>query len=455
MNKLERLDDTVDNDLDQLIEYYKSVMSGIAPQISIPPVKKSINAMETSSSRYTCFIKAFMTKPFVLLAGISGTGKSQIVRKFAQATDDIDKISGEKERWSIHKPSNFEIIQVKPNWHNSLDVVGYKSNINGQHYEFTPFVEFIAKAWIHPNTPFFLCLDEMNLAPVEQYFAEYLSAIESRSFSDGQYETDPIIKPFDEFEPSLADNMINHLLKDASDDQRTILKERFKKKGLTLPENLIVMGTVNMDETTCSFSRKVLDRAMSIEMNEVDFSRCLKPSETDNPPILVEKNDRIINRPINSVSVIAGNAESDGTILLLTEDEAKKVVDYLVSINNILEGTPFKLGYRACNEALLYVRASKEISEANNYIDLALDEFTNMKILSRIEGDESKLALDYNDSRISDLLSGEFGVNKDINILSCLKQIIKQKLDTAFISTRKIDEMLFVLRRDHFVSYWG
>ena len=455
MNKIERLDETADQDLDQLIEYYKSVMSGVVPQISTSPVMSNNSAMETSSSRYTCFINAFMTKPFVLLAGISGTGKSQIVRKFAQATDNIDSINDDKERWSIHKPSNFEIIQVKPNWHNSLDVVGYKSNINGEHYEFTPFVEFIAKAWIHPKTPFFLCLDEMNLAPVEQYFAEYLSAIESRSYSDGKYETDPIIKPFNEFEPSLADSMINHLLKDASDDQRSILEDWFRNKGLTLPENLIVMGTVNMDETTCSFSRKVLDRAMSIEMNEVDFSRCLKPSNTDNPPILVEKNNRIVNRPIKSVSVIEGNAEADGSILLLTEDEAKRVVDYLVAINNLLEGTPFKLGYRACNEALLYVRASKENSKDKDYIESALDEFTNMKILSRIEGDESKLAIDYNDSRISEILSSEFGVNKDINILSCLKQVIKQKLNKSSISIRKIDEMLFVLRRDHFVSYWG
>ena len=121
---------------------------------------------------YAPYLTAIRTKPFVLLAGISGTGKSRIVRKLAQATDNIDTFTNENGRWSLHRPANFELIQVKPNWHNSMDVVGYLSNIPSPHYVFTPFVEFVVKAWMHPETPFFLCLDEMNLAPVEEYFAE-------------------------------------------------------------------------------------------------------------------------------------------------------------------------------------------------------------------------------------------------------------------------------------------
>jgi hypothetical protein len=131
-------------------------------------------------SIYT-FLAALRTKPFMLLAGISGTGKSRIVRKLAQATVTKDlqekydgKTYGEdfnELRWNLHRPANFELIQVKPNWHNSMDVVGYLSNIPEPHYELTPFIEFIAKAWQHPEVPFFLCLDEMNLAPVEEYFA--------------------------------------------------------------------------------------------------------------------------------------------------------------------------------------------------------------------------------------------------------------------------------------------
>ena len=218
------------------------------------------------------YFSALRTKPFMLLAGISGTGKSRIVRKFAQAsvTEELQRKYDTKsvesgfDRWQLHKPANFEIIQVKPNWHNSLEVIGYKSNIGGAHYEFTPFVEFVARAWKHQDVPFFLCLDEMNLAPVEQYFAEFLSAIESRSIENGEYETDPIIKPFTEFGEKVCKEMIDHLVGkiDASNaipgSSKAKFVQRFKTKGLTLPKNLLVLGMVNMDETTFSFSRLLI-----------------------------------------------------------------------------------------------------------------------------------------------------------------------------------------------------
>lgn len=171
----------------------------------ISPVKQTLSHIKIDIDKnFRPYLTALRTKPFLLLAGISGTGKSRIVRELARAsvTEQLQRQYDPKSvengfhRSKLHKPANFELIQVKPNWHNSLEVVGYKSNIGGAHYEFTPFVEFVSKAWQHSETPFFLCLDEMNLAPVEQYFAEFLSAIESRSIENGEYETAPIIKPF-------------------------------------------------------------------------------------------------------------------------------------------------------------------------------------------------------------------------------------------------------------------
>ena len=246
------------------------------------------------------YLTAIRTKPFLLLAGISGTGKSRIVRKLAQATDDIDAFANDAERFSCHSPANFCLIQVKPNWHNSMDVVGFKSNIGkeGEHYEYTPFIEFIGKAWQNLNTPFFLCLDEMNLAPVEEYFAEFLSAIESRSIDgNGSYETDPIIKPFKDFGKKVAYEMIEHLIGEKGEDidQMSDLAKRLYYRGLTLPQNLIVMGTVNMDETTFSFSRKVLDRAMSIEMNEVNYDAFLEGTTEDDIPVLTDINNLLVD----------------------------------------------------------------------------------------------------------------------------------------------------------------
>ena len=383
--------------------------------------------LESEDDNMICYLTAIRTKPFLLLAGISGTGKSRIVRKLAQATDDIDSFEKDEDRWRLHKPANFELIQVKPNWHNSMDVVGFQSNIPEPHYEFTPFVDFVVKAWCHEDTPFFLCLDEMNLAPVEEYFAEFLSAIESRSVGeDGEFETDPIIKPFDSFGTELSGKMMNHYIEMGYDLPREV-EERLRKKGLTLPKNLIVMGTVNMDETTFSFSRKVLDRAMSIEMNEVNYDDFIAGKTEYDIPLLTAQNGLLVNRPISAQEVKEGI-------------ESQEVMDFLKGVNDILDGTPFKLGYRAANEAMLYVAADKQFG-ANN-LKAALDNFTLMKILSRIEGDDSKLVTQQGDKLLDKLyvlLSSE----------TVLGSLEKSK------SLAKLSNMQDTLKRDHFVSFWG
>ena len=404
--------------------FYDSQANELSYNDLFPARKQRNSAGSTSLLQY---LTAIRTKPFLLLAGISGTGKSRIVRKLAQATNDIDfdKDYNGEDRWKMHTPTNFCLIQVKPNWHNSMDVVGFKSNIGGAHYEFTPFIEFIAKAWHYPDTPFFLCLDEMNLAPVEEYFAEFLSAIESRSFNkDGEYETDPIVNPFDSFGPEVCGQMIAHLV-DQQLDADCKLENQFRTKGLTLPKNLIVMGTVNMDETTFSFSRKVLDRAMSIEMNEVNYDAFLTGETEKDVPLLTDCNKLLVDRPINAQDV-------------KQSIEADNIIEYLKSVNTLLDGTPFKLGYRTANEAFLYVSASKMFGSDD--LGSALDKFTVMKILSRIEGDDSKLKTKSGDELLPallELLTNQFGENSNP------------------ISIQKLTEMNDILVRDHFVSFWG
>ena len=452
-------------------------------------LNKSTTVVKNTNKKGDIFkyLTAIRTKPFVLLAGISGTGKSRIVRKLAQATvtEELQVAYGneykdfDEERWNIHKPENFEIIQVKPNWHNSMDVVGYLSNIPEPHYVFTPFVEFIIKAMKYPTIPFFLCLDEMNLAPVEEYFAEFLSAIESRSYEKGEYSTDPIIKSFGSFGKDVCEQMISTLFPEQSSDGDDIevLKYKLKTKGLSLPQNLIVIGTVNMDETTFSFSRKVLDRAMSIEMNDVDYDSYLNGTTDNELKSLLETfdtdelNSLLVERPVNSSKIIEelGNG---GDI-----SDSQFVIDYLKKINALLDGTPFKLGYRAANEALLYLSASYKFKSGNRV--KAMDNFTLMKILSRIEGDESKLKL--TDSKVDKdrLDKAEVKIENakkygDLTILTAMRELIKSSLlkypdidsDTrnenqetnnanTLNSIKKIDSMISQLERDHFVSYWN
>ena len=426
--------------------------------------------MPNQNNKEINYLTALRTKPFMLLAGISGTGKSRIVRKLAQGTvtEELQRANGytgedfANDRWTLHSPANFELIQVKPNWHNSMDVIGYLSNIPSPHYVFTPFIEFIVKAWQHPEVPFFLCLDEMNLAPVEEYFAEFLSAIESRSFEGEEYLTDPIIKPFNSFGEEVAKKMVNTLFPNftAADKNSFLGKivDHLETKGLTLPKNLIVIGTVNMDETTFSFSRKVLDRAMSVEMNEVNYDSFLTDTTDDDLKAIVQAFEENGDADLNAL-LVDRHIEAREIIDDLGDD-AKFAIDYLKRINALLEGTPFKLGYRAANEALIYLQASYEFGQTDRIA--ALDNFTLMKILSRIEGDETKLKITDSEADKERIAKAEVNVDEakqygDMNILTALRHIITNQLgeQDKLHSVKKIDSMLSQLKRDHFVSFWN
>lgn len=327
------------------------------------------------ASKYRPYITAIKSKPFLLLAGISGTGKSRIVRELARACWDVDS-----PEYTAHKPKNYEMVQVKPNWHDSSELIGYVSRINGEQYVVGPFLRFMVKAILDPNTPYFLCLDEMNLAPVEQYFAEFLSVIESRKQENGKVVTDPIV----DYEPTEAyKNLIDQLF-----DDDEIRAEYLKEKGgkrLSIPQNLIVVGTVNMDETTFSFSRKVLDRAMTIEMNEVNLAGGLTQKHET---IGTLNFDDLVGTNVEGVDVYSDN-----------QKVCDLAINYLQKINEVLEGTPFKVAYRTRNEFLLYVvnnlpyrkdEDGNELSE-EEVVARALDEITSMKVLSRIEGDDQKV----------------------------------------------------------------
>ena len=319
---------------------------------------------------YRPYITAIKSKPFLLLAGISGTGKSRIVRELARACWNEDS-----ENFKAHKPKNFEMVQVKPNWHDSSELIGYISRVSGKpEFIAGDFLKFIAKAWENHEVPHFLCLDEMNLAPVEQYFAEYLSVIESRKLqSDSSVKTDAIFKKVDEEWYFNLTAQLTH---------NETIRQQFNTEGITIPQNLIVVGTVNMDETTFSFSRKVLDRAMTIEMNEVDLNGGL-----------VERYEHIGRL---GKEELIGTAVEGVDVYESHKDVCNKVIEYLQNLNSKLEGTPFKVAYRTRNEFLLYVVNNlpyKLESETEDFVvQRALDEITSMKVLSRIEGDETKVS---------------------------------------------------------------
>lgn len=384
---------------------------------------KTISTAEDNAANYEDLLTAMRTKPFLLLAGISGTGKSRIVKQMAfESCPDIPALRSDKTA-----PGNYELIEVKPNWHDSCELLGYESEIGGPHYVMTPFVRFLVKAMRYPDVPFFVCMDEMNLAPVEQYFAEFLSVLESRKLlADGIITSEPLIKA--EVFTKYADQLHRDL--DITDTETyKAVYDRLKNDGLRLPSNLIVVGTVNMDETTHQFSRKVIDRAMTIEMNienaETPFKNFFEGGDAlhyyDNP----QPKDLFLPKVVQASEALSILSAEDASYL------KENVPGLLHSLNSALNGTPFKIAYRVQNELILYFFSLREESPdeaAEALLAQAMDAILMMKVLPRIEGDE-------------DLL------DKPLKALAQFTENYPQ-------ASRKIAEMQERLPQAHFTCFW-
>lgn len=397
-----------------------------------------------------------LPKPFLLLAGISGTGKSRFVREQARMQSDNGDLS------------YLEQIAVRPDWHEPSDLLGYVSRIGGEHYVATPFLKFIAKAWrdafasadadgfytLNPEAKtHWICLDEMNLAPVEQYFADYLSLIETRKWRGGRYRCDAIFKPaelaFSEDKKSAAlAHMANEL--GFKSETELALWAHFLSKGMPIPPNLIVAGTVNMDETTHGFSRKVIDRALTIDFGVFfpnDFSTFLAPT-THNKKICYSRFSDVEDVDLSSLKYTAADGTEvrmvDATITLMTE------------INAVVKGTPFELAYRALNEILVALTCYEPTDELT--LHAVWDDFLMGKLLPRLEGDAEKMrVVDDKNSLLTQLsallakhlLSGD-GQRPDL----LLENKDGKPLMLKYRSLEKLDWMQKRLARDSFTSFW-
>lgn len=382
---------------------------------------KSVNA----------YLTAIRTKPFLLLAGISGTGKSRIVRELAFMTCP-KKLQDEDGT----TPGNYCMIEVKPNWHDSSELLGYYSSFNGGGYRFTKFDRFVVKAWLNPDVPFFVCLDEMNLAPVEQYFAEFLSVLETRSRDkEGNVVTGALVdKQYFKDDTKMKED----LGLDGADDWTIKVRSDLVNKGLTLPPNLIVIGTVNMDDTTYQFSRKVIDRAMTIEMNGGELSQMFGNSNS-----LKYRSDEdvvklgLFKAPYINADEVIERYQSQAQII------KEKLPEKLEAVNTALKDTPFQISYRVLNELVIYLGTLMDEATAKGetidddalpaLIDQAMDQITLMKILPRIEGDEDM-----------------FRRSGGTNVLKTLQSFFSEETD----SYKKLKEMIDRLDRTGFTRFW-
>lgn len=389
------------------------------------------NDYTQAPSLYSPFVTAIQTKPFLLLAGISGTGKSRIVRELAFMT-----CPKELQDEDGTTPGNYCMIEVKPNWHDSTELLGYYSSFNGGGYRFTKFDRFVVKAWLNSDVPFFVCLDEMNLAPVEQYFAEFLSVLETRSRDQGGHVVTGALVDKQYFKDDTK--MKEDLGLDGADDWTIKVRSDLVNKGLTLSPNLIIIGTVNMDDTTYQFSRKVIDRAMTIEMNGGELSQMFGNSNS-----LKYRSDEdvvklgMFKAPYINADEVIERYQSQAQII------KEKLPEKLEAVNTALKDTPFQVSYRVLNELVIYLGALMDEATAKGeaidddalpaLIDQAMDKITLMKILPRIEGDEDM-----------------FRRSGGANVLKTLQSLFSEDSD----SYRKLEEMADRLDRTGFTRFW-
>ena len=280
------------------------------------------------------FYLALKTKSFVILSGISGTGKSKLVRIFAEAIGaTVDN-------------NRFKMISVKPDWNDATELIGYK-NIKD---EFIPgqLTEVIIKAINNPDKPYFICLDEMNLARIEYYFSDYLSLIESKKRVEDEIKTD---------------SLINNV-------------EEQPYKDLYIPENLYLVGTVNMDDTTFGFSNKVLDRTNSIEFTDVNLSKLeFIEAEID----IKAANNQFLKQSF--LTIQEALADNEGYV--------KKINEEVRKINQILKKYNYHFAYRTRDEIVFYMLENHKQGLLAE--DKAFDYQISQKILPKIIGSDVKI----------------------------------------------------------------
>ncbi|HDR4509660.1 TPA: DUF3578 domain-containing protein [Bacillus cereus] len=331
------------------------------------------------------FFLSLKTKPFVILSGISGTGKTKIVQWFAESLG------------ATEENGQFTLIPVRPDWSDSSDLLGYV-NLQGEFQE-RPLIKVLENADKNPNRPYFVVLDEMNLARVEYYFSDFLSVIESRKWKDGKIVTSPV----------LPDSITN--------------------KHITIPSNVYIIGTVNMDETTHPLSKKVLDRANTIEFNTVnlDYFNFLMDME--------EKEAEIVsNRSLETEYLHLKECFKEN------EDLVRNISTILIEINKTLESVGAQVGYRIRDEICFYM-AYNEQGKLLSF-DEALDYQIYQKILPRLAG---------SDGRTEEVL-------KQLYVLCANEEYDSSNSDASYAkyprSANKLSHMLRRFEYDGFTSFW-
>lgn len=336
------------------------------------------------------FYSALKTKGFVILSGLSGTGKTKLAQLFAELLCLYEKChEGNKQSKNTSCNCTYIFLSVRPDWRDGKPLLGYYNPLT-EKYESTPLLSFILEAIEEykkkREKAYFIILDEMNLSHVEYYFADFLSVLESGR--DENLWTKETIKLY---------NFKNKL---KGDDDQKIPNE------IKLPPNLYIIGTVNIDETTYMFSPKVLDRAFTLEFKEVDFKNYMKiglqkenltkkmQEELRNELLTDLKN--IKNDKARFCGAIADKEEIKEAIEMIKNNKIvneKTIFEEIVELNQNLQPYDLHFGYRVLDEMALFIKYATEAPDVVGRLSKkeALDFAVLMKVLPKFHGPRQKL----------------------------------------------------------------
>lgn len=352
------------------------------------------------------FICSLAAKPFVILTGNSGTGKTKLALEFA--------------RW-IGSEKNYQVVPVGADWTDNRSVLGFYNPLI-EKYNSTPILDLIIEADENKNIEsFFLILDEMNLSHVERYFADFLSGFES--------------------------NEKIHLHSNGNKTQTTSNKNIPEK--IKLPDNLFVIGTVNIDETTYMFSPKVLDRSNVIEIktSEENLRNFISYNSRKSQ---LGHNGKDFSEIFLDMSLKARNINAG----LPAPKEISVLQENILNFFRLLSEFDYEFGFRTMKESLQYAKAVNALADYNT--DEVSDEQVVQKILPKLNGSKGKL-----ESILVGLIklcSGEtyeaaLKFIKEVESVRGFDREGKEISDRNNLSHAKLLKMLRNLRRDQFVSF--
>ena len=306
----------------------------------------------------TRYFLSLKTKPFVILTGISGTGKTKIAQVFAEYMCQDEKTPEERER-------RYAFVPVRSDWIDNRGLLGYY-NLLAETYHATPVLRLLLEAEKYSGKPYFVILDEMNLAKVEQYFSDFLSIMESHTAGNLQGE------PLD----------LHSVAKAETQDGFPIPRK------LCIPPNVYFTGTVNVYESTYMFSPKVLDRANVIEFNDVDLVNYAKGIASADGCSLKEQDVREKLLPAAGETPFCNKA--DYTRVQALDSDVGVVGKRLIEIQAILQPHNLHFGYRVVNEIARFILHASDMLQ-----DFKLEETLDIQILQKIlpkfHGTQAKL----------------------------------------------------------------